>query len=214
MPVLRATLSILGLYHQDNTIFDNLVLPEDVSKDILISNLLSELAELEILYPDTDYMKGIIGMWSQKELPKWQYLMDTLDIAYDPINNYSKHTIHHGTDELHTLDTSLTTDETHTSDTGSNTTTTSVKGYNETSFVDSDQTVTSTGDTGSKIVTNNKSDTGSKMDTKDFDRTVTGNVGIYSFSKLIQEEMDLREKYNIYDLIIKDFKLRFCILVY
>ena len=174
MPILRATLSIRGLYEWDNTIFDNLVLPDDVSKDILISNLLAELAELEILYPDPDYMKGLIGAWSQKQLPIWDKWNDILAIDYNPIDNYSKTTHHTGND--------------------ADTTTTSVKGYNETAFVDSDKTF--------------------EQLYKTFDRTVTGNVGIYSFSKLISEEMELREKYNIYDLIIKDFKLRFCILVY
>ena len=174
MPILRATLSIRGLYEWDNTIFDNMVLPSDIDRDMLISNLLAELAELEILYPDPVYMKGLIGMWSQKELPKWEKLDSVLSEDYDPINNYVKTTHHDGDD--------------------TDTTTTSVKGYNETSFVDSDQT--------------------HDVLHKTFDRTVKGNVGIYSFSKLISEEMELREKYNIYDLIIKDFKLRFCILVY
>lgn len=74
------------------------------------------------------------------------------------------------------------------------TTTDSVKGYNETSFVESDKT--------------------ERQLTKNFTRDVSGNVGIKSFSRLIEEEIQLRQKYNPIDLIIQDFKLRFCILVY
>lgn len=226
MPVLRATVSIRGLYHYDNTIFDNMVLPTGVSKDILISNLLAELGELEVLYPDADYMKGLIGAWSDKEVGKWTELASILGITYNPINNFSKVTYHHRTDEEHSTDETYTsnnsnmTDETHTSDSGGDTTTTSVKGYNETSFVDSDQTATTTGNTGSKMVTNNKTDsgsktdTGSKMNTLDYNQTVTGNIGRKSLTELILRELELREAYCIYDLIIKDFKLRFCILVY
>lgn len=76
----------------------------------------------------------------------------------------------------------------------SNTSTDSVKGYNETNFVDSNKNVSS----------------GSNS----YNRTVTGNIGIQSMSKLISEEVEMRQKLNLIDIIVNDFKQRFCILVY
>ena len=48
----KATLSILGLYNYDNTIFDDFALPAQMNteKETLIDNLLMECAEFEILY--------------------------------------------------------------------------------------------------------------------------------------------------------------------
>lgn len=40
-----------------------------------------------------------------------------------------------------------------------------------------------------------------------------GNIGVTTTQKLIREQRDI-EKFNLYDIIIEDFKMRFCILVY
>lgn len=76
----------------------------------------------------------------------------------------------------------------------SSTSTDSVKGYNETAFVDS----------------NKNNSTGNNF----YKRTVTGNIGIQSMSKLIGEEVEMRQKLDLIDIIVNDFKQRFCILVY
>ena len=40
-----------------------------------------------------------------------------------------------------------------------------------------------------------------------------GNIGVTTTQKLISEQRDI-ERFNLYDIIIEDFKMRFCILVY
>lgn len=40
-----------------------------------------------------------------------------------------------------------------------------------------------------------------------------GNIGVTTTQKLIREQRDI-EKFNLYDIIIEEFKMRFCILVY
>lgn len=40
-----------------------------------------------------------------------------------------------------------------------------------------------------------------------------GNIGVTTTQKLIREQRDI-ERFNLYDIIIEDFKMRFCILVY
>ena len=47
-----------------------------------------------------------------------------------------------------------------------------------------------------------------------YKRTVTGNIGIQSMSKLINDEVEMRQKLDLIDIIVNDFKQRFCILVY
>ena len=176
MPILRSTLSIAGLYDYDNTIFDGLSMPEGYEdlKSLVVTQILTECSELEILYPNPDFMKVMILAWCQKNLPYWQRYLDLLSEEYDPLNNYSKHTVHSGNDN--------------------STVTDSVKGYNETAFVDSDRS--------------------QNYRNKYFTRDVTGNVGIKSFSELVEEEIELRLKYNPIDLIVDSFKHEFCILVY
>ena len=40
-----------------------------------------------------------------------------------------------------------------------------------------------------------------------------GNIGVTTTQKLIREQRDV-ELFNLYDIIIEDFKMRFCILIY
>ena len=54
----KANLSIMGLYESDGTIFDLLQLPEGINAENLKFNILSNLAELEILYPNPVIMKN------------------------------------------------------------------------------------------------------------------------------------------------------------
>lgn len=83
-------LSLLGLYNYDKGLFDNLKLPESVDKRTFINNLLSETAEFEILYPDVDFMKKLIGEWSNKQYGVWKKLEETLLYEYDPISNFDR----------------------------------------------------------------------------------------------------------------------------
>ena len=85
-----AWLSIAGMYAYDNTIFDNMKVPDGVDKDTLIFNILSETAELEVLYPDVSFMKEMLKMWSAKELPVWERMYKTTKLEYNPIENYDR----------------------------------------------------------------------------------------------------------------------------
>ena len=40
-----------------------------------------------------------------------------------------------------------------------------------------------------------------------------GNIGVTTTQKLIREEREV-DKFNLYDIIIEEFKVRFCVLVY
>lgn len=85
------TLSLLGLYQYNDQLFDGLRLPSGVNKETLVDNLLAETAEFEIIYPDPEFMANMIAVWSEKELPVWEKLENTLHYDYDPISNYDRH---------------------------------------------------------------------------------------------------------------------------
>lgn len=42
---------------------------------------------------------------------------------------------------------------------------------------------------------------------------VHGNIGVTTTQEMIRQERDI-DRYNLYDIIIEDFKMRFCILIY
>ena len=102
------TLSPLGLYRWDDTIFDLMQIPSALDKPTLIDNLLSETAELEVLYSNPVVFKNLVGVWSAKQLDIWNRLYATTQYEYNPIENYNRYetgsedgtgsTTHSGTD--------------------------------------------------------------------------------------------------------------------
>lgn len=107
------TLSILGLYNYDNSIFNNLVLPKELNKTTLINNIMLECAELELVYTDFDMMKFAIGEWSKMRLEAWNRIAEVLDEEYDPFINIKRDEVREITqtrDLQNTLSTNINTE--------------------------------------------------------------------------------------------------------
>ena len=102
-----ATLSIMGLYNNDETVLDLMQFPDgftEAQKQNVKENILIECAELEFLYPAPAVAKNIIGIWSQKEKPYWNRVYQASLAEYDPIENYRRNeteTITDGKTEEH-----------------------------------------------------------------------------------------------------------------
>ena len=216
----ETTLSLLGLYNWDPTVLDLLVIPEELSADILVPNLLAETAELEILYPNPTVMKNLIGVWSQKQAPVWTHLYETTQYEYNPIENYNRYEeeTSSSSDDRTGAQLNSGTD----SSTGGSTdnATNKIAAFNMgTNLTDADgcapqskSSVTGTR-TGSTTY-------GRRIDTTDaIDRETEreghmhGNIGVMSTQDMIKQEREVAD-FNIYDIIIQDFIRRFCILVY
>lgn len=216
-------LSILGLYNWDNTIFDDLALPQHVyvdendqeqtedaiDKQTLVDNLLMDLAEISVIITDPDVMKLAIKSWSASCLPVWQALWDTTQYEYNPIWNKD------GTvTEVEERDLEKTTDATETRNlTGSNDIQVDSKtsAFNSSTMQPVDQVITDqdTTDGGTIDYDNTVTDGGRITRT----RTEHGNIGVTTTQQMIKEQRDI-VNFNIYRVIIEDFKQRFCIMVY
>lgn len=88
---MKTNLSVWGLYQYDNTIFDQMVLPESLTRQTVIDNILLECAELQVLWSDPSFMKSAIGAWSNRMIPVWQEVERILAIHYDPQYNYDRY---------------------------------------------------------------------------------------------------------------------------
>ena len=186
-------LTILGFYNYDPDIFEDMQLPEDITRETVINSILLECGELELIYPSFNLMKLAIKEWSRREQSTWVKLQDTVTVEYNPLWNVDA-TI----EEVGSLDRDRSG-----SGSGSGSDTHSVKGYNESNWSNSDKVERSD--------SNSWSDTDSTEDTRTTTRT--GNIGVTSSQQLIQQERDVAA-FNVYDYIVDSFKKRFCVLVY
>lgn len=55
---MKSSLSILGLYQWDSTLFDPMTVPDGVDKQAVVNNILLDCAELEVLYSNPDTKIG------------------------------------------------------------------------------------------------------------------------------------------------------------
>lgn len=88
-----ATLTVLGLYNHDDGLFSEMAYPEgfsDDDKQTVVGNILSECAELEILYPDYETCKTMIRLWSKINLSVWNRIFSVSQLSYNPIENYNR----------------------------------------------------------------------------------------------------------------------------
>lgn len=96
---MKPWLSLLGIYKYDPTIFDQIQLPAEIDKETFLANLLTETAELEVIYPDAEILKQMIGYWSARRMHSWERIADVLYEDYDPFINIKR-------DEVRTIESS------------------------------------------------------------------------------------------------------------
>ena len=202
--MIAATLSILGLYNYDSTIFDNLVTPFEDNKN-LIQNILMECAELEILYPDADFMKFAIGAWSQKQLPIWTKLYNTEKLEYNPLENANR------TEE--TNDTTVINE----SNSGNNKSTVDGNSTNTRQVFPFDGNISQPQYIDDIVPhqesDNNYTDNREGQNTFTSVKTVKGSIGVVTPQDMIEQERNVA-KFSTVNYIIEQFKQRFCIMVY
>lgn len=237
----EAKISIVGLYQWDNTIFNLMNYPSyddneftAEEKEMLINNLMAECSGLEILYPNPTIMKNMIGLWSMKEKPTWDRIYRAAQLDYDPIENY--HRTEHSTETLANYDQHSGADTNQASGTdsmnggstdtnsGTDTTTGKMVGYDANILVDHDQTDLQHGHVLTNIhndgTTYGRKDTfthGEKIDhggTIKNDVEAFGNIGVTTSQQMIESELALAPKLNVFNFIIESFKERFCLMVY
>ena len=182
---ISAQMSLWGLYQVDPTILDGLVLPAGMDADNVKDNLLLETESMEILYPNTLFLKMAIQVWAAERLDVWTKLYNTTQLDYDPIENYDRK------------------EQSSSSNTGgasgSTTVTGSATSYNSDDFADVSKSVSS----GS----NQSNSSGT------YASRVHGNIGVTTTQQMIEQERRTVQ-FCMQEYIINDFITRFCVGVY
>lgn len=224
---MQASVSFLGLYSYDPSIFDDLQLPSGIDRETLINNLMAGTAELEVMQPDPGIIKVVLGWFSRKRLPQWQRVADAYGLDYR---------IDADTDLTITRTPDLQRDETRTpnlkyseirtpdltttgENNGADTSTIRRAGFNSEDLETSEQTTTELG-TGNSIhssgtETTERSETGSERR----QASETGSDKHVTIGRrqpvpdLIARELELARS-DVMEYIISDIRRNFCLLVY
>lgn len=202
------TLSFLGLYNYDDSLFDALTVPTGVNKDTVVNNLMLSTNALSVVYPNPDTLKAALGMFSEMMMPTWQRAYDALQIQYEALYNMDIAESETRTPDLtHTRTPNLTSSG---QNGGTDSTTTQVAAFNGNQLTDREKTSTTLGTT--NTVTTSGTETTTDTGTDTTERTRTGYQG-RDPQAAIQAEIDLARN-NIVKMIVQDIKCNFCVMVY
>ena len=205
----QAWISFLGLYSWDNTLFDDMTLPDDFTNDdktIIINNLLMESAELEVLYPDPDFMKSAIAAWSAKEVINWNRMYKAMLAEYNPIENYDRHQDDDNQNRGATTHSGKDISQGSASDTITN----QITGFDSNALQTHDKTQDVAGTTDEIVHGHVITDSTGNH----FHSEIHGNIGVTTSQQMLESELEITPKLNIYNNIVQSFISRFCLLVY
>lgn len=191
---MKATLSVLGLYNYDNTIFDDWQLPQGVNLETLKELIFQECAELCLTLPNPKLFKQATAAWTQRKQKGWTRALAAMDAEYNPIHNFDRN-------EEYT-DAETGSSGTDTSSRGTNTN--QVAGFNSSNYSpESQQGMNQSGESDTTFG-------------RELEHTahLYGNIGVTTSQQMVTAEMELAGKLDIYQVITDDFKREFTLLIY
>ena len=209
-----ATQTLLGLYQtglrRNKNFFDNLTFPEGIDHDLVVTNILHEAGDFEVLYPDLDFMMDACSMFSTKWQRTFEKWLAVMNIDYEPLDNYDRK---EAWSDSHSLSSSESmTTSTHTSDSTSNSTTTDndISAFNA-NDLQNDTSASVNALTAGEAQNDSKNLTMKQLRELDDHRgRVHGNIGVKTTQSIYLEEWEL-QKLNIYDEIYVLFAREFLI---
>ncbi len=200
---MKSFLSVMGMYQYDNTLFNSFALPSSMEtmKESIINAICLETQELEVLYASVPTLQFAIGVWCNAMKPIWEKLYATTQLDYNPIENYNR---------TETITENEKRNDDLSSSTESNSNSENINqnvAFNNQDFSNHEKNILNT----------DNQITGSETNKYNTDRSVTtktsGNIGVTTSQQMIEQERQVSE-YNITQVIVDDFKQRFCLLIY
>lgn len=183
--------------HANQSIFDLLVLPAGIDKELLCDQIILRSGEFEVLYSNLGFLREAIGVWARTYARTFERWVLALNTEYNPLENYDR------IEEWHT-DNDF---ENHTYNHGyvTGNLTNNVSAYDVDTFQPHDQS-TSRDDTDMRADNDGEGHEGKTG-------RAHGNIGVTTSQQMLESELKIAEwnlYYHIADLFIKEF----CIPVY
>ena len=196
-------LTLRGLYdYTDGGIFEHLIVPEGVVKQEFINRLLFTRGELGVLFPDPDWLTEAIGSWSVNWISNFTRIKQTLEAQYNPIHNFDRNELYTDTEGIERSGSSSASGSIDTDVEGK------VSAYNETTYQPDSKSISGT-------------ESSSEDESEEtVDRTLQhaghlyGNIGITKSQEMVDDEVSLRIKLGLFDIMADVFAQELLLLVY
>ena len=186
----EAKITLIGMMEymegMSEDLFKYLALPAGVDKGTLIDSIIMRGAEFPMLWANPYFVQRMIESWSSKMQPTFDRWVKTLAIDYEPLYNYDRYEEY--------------TDKENTAGSSSGTNTRKVTGYDSDTLRTNDQNTDESEAEGNRQL--------------DHKAHLYGNIGVTTSQQMLEAEMDISRRFNIYELIAEEFCNEFCVMVY
>ena len=221
-----AVITILGLMRFNPSLFNDLVLPDGVNKDLVIDSIIEHGGDYEVVYPNAELMQSLISSWSKRWLnvfSAWKRATDDMG-QINPLDNYDRHETwtDDGTSHSESNDTmsgsGSTSGRDNSSGNGNVTETNKISADDVNDFVNRTQD-TQTNETHTSSETSTQSSTNTSNNAVTNGNTnarheghIWGNIGVTTSATMYKEFYETMRQYgNIYDSIAITFCQSFVI---
>ena len=198
--------NLMKLY--DNDLFNDILLPEGIDHDIVVNTILMESALNTPMYPEHDLFKMMIQNFFKKYYNNFDRYNRAMNEEYVPNENYHKtdeRNIRDNVNKVQNLD-------------GKQVNSLNENANNENFRMAFDANDYKRTDRSTSNTTNNDTYTQNDKTTTDSNRNGTiitnshGLTGVYTNQRLVEDEVKLRSKYNVYkyisDLFYDEFMIK------
>ena len=215
------TMTMIGMYNVDQTIFDNMILPDELDRELVINSILMRSGEFEVLYPDIDFMKFSIGAWSRKWNKTFADWVKGQASTWNPIENYDRY---EDSSDSYTKSGSGSSSETSSGSSsgndqfaGNGSNESLVSAYDASTYQPSAKNTTSTLNSSNSSSTTSATNSIMTTDSETSGNTHTshihGNIGVTQASDMLKAFYDI-SAWNIYEHIADVFVTEYCLPIY
>ena len=225
----EAKITLVGFtrYYEamDQDLWEYLSFPAGIDKQTIIDNIMLNGGNFESYFPDPEYVKYYMGVWSRK----WYWTFDkwykAINIDYSPLDNYDRHEDYTDTNkgkDTHTASGSvdtITSLDSKTVDDSNTDTEHTVSAFDADTYQPKDKEKTDFDNTtsfesdGSSKTTTSDSKTIETGNTFEHHGHIHGNIGVTTSQQMLQSELDVA-LFNLYDRITDIFLREFIIPIY
>lgn len=199
MSLSKITLIGIENYLNSNnqSLFDNIVLPAEIDKNILLNTILIRGGEFESLYGDANFIKDAVDLFFKKWNRTFNEWLKGTKSTFNPIENYDRY--EEFIDSVHTDDSQQIS--------SSNTVSqqTDVSAFDSSSFQPNEKISSNNGNTANTTANTEQTNT--------HNAHIHGNIGVTTSSAMLSEFYDIA-KWNLYEHIADIFISEFCVMVY
>lgn len=193
---------IRALLDWDNSLFDNMSLPDDVALDDVVDHIIFKYGDAPLFSPDPAVMKYYITKWSARRLPQWVRFKNAIEEEYNPLENYDR--TEETTDYFTHGHKVVTNDDL----THGLTTEGQISADNASTYQPESKAVNSGKDQ------RDLDETHSGQDKRDYNSHIHGNIGVTTSQQMLTSELELIPKLDLLDFIADDFHSEFNIMIY